>query len=114
MCRRSSYPSARAKPRIASVRKPDNNENDTVMNELPGQVLDYLSYKNKRRAMEWTERLWRQHLEGAPQDFRPDEDRQRYGDLAARLEASRLLAKKLHSRRARYAPVFSALAADGR
>lgn len=76
------------------------------MNEVAGRVLDYLGYKNKISTAEWTERLWQQHLKGAPQDYRPDEDRQRYGSLADRIEQSRALARKLHSRRTAHAPVF--------
>lgn len=74
---------------------------------VPGRVMDYLSYKNKIRAAEWAERLWQQHLSGAPPDFRHDEDRQRYGELIARVEQSRVLAHKLHSRRAAQAPPFA-------
>jgi hypothetical protein len=74
------------------------------MNEVAGRVLDYLGYKNKVSTAQWTERLWQQHLNGAPQDIRPDEDRQRYVDLATRLAESRSLAMKLHSRRVAHAP----------
>ncbi len=82
------------------------------MNEATGRVLDYLGYKNQRSTAEWAERLWRQHLEGAPADFRPDEDRRRYVDLATRLEQSRSLARKLYTRRARHTPQFQPLATD--
>jgi hypothetical protein len=77
------------------------------MNESDGRVLDYLAYKNKVNAAEWAERLWQQHLGSAPPDRRVDEDRQRYVDLAARLEVSRALARGLHARRTRYAPRFN-------
>lgn len=83
------------------------------MNEVACPVLDYLGYKNKVKAAEWAERLWRQHLDGTPPDHRPDEDRQRYGSLAARIEQSRSLARRLHARRARHAP-FALLAPDAR
>jgi hypothetical protein len=77
------------------------------MNEPAGRLLDYLAYKNKVKAAEWTERLWQQHLNGAPQDFRADADRQRYGDLLSRLEQSRLVATTLHQRRQRRTPQFA-------
>jgi hypothetical protein len=77
------------------------------MNESDVRVLDYLAYKNKVNAAEWAERLWRQHLGSTPQDPRHDEDRERYIDLAARLEGSRTLARGLHARRSRYAPRFT-------
>lgn len=84
------------------------------MNEVTGRVLDYLAYKNKVRAAEWAERLWRQHLTGTLRDFRPDEDRRRYVDLAARAAVSRPLAHKLHARRTAHAPRFErAAASDG-
>lgn len=79
---------------------------------IPGRVLDYLGYKNKRSTAQWAERLWRQHLDGTPQDFRHDEDRQRYVVLATRLEQSRSLARVLHTRRNRHAPSFPPFAAD--
>lgn len=81
------------------------------MNEVSGQVLDYLGYKNKMKTAEWEERLWRQHLEGAPRDFRPDEDRERYIGLLERAERSRQLARKLHLRRTAHAPQFAQLSA---
>jgi hypothetical protein len=79
------------------------------MNENNGRVLDYLAYRNKIRAAEWAERLWRQHLDGTPRDLRFDEDRQRYVDLTARLEVSRSMARHLHARRTRHAPSFARL-----
>ena len=81
------------------------------MNEVASRVLDYLSYKNKIKTAEWEERLWRQHLNGAPEDFRGDEDRQRYFDLLSRLEQSRALASKLHKRRTAHAPRFAEFSA---
>jgi hypothetical protein len=83
------------------------------MNEVASRVLDYLSYKNKVRTAEWEERLWQQHLNGAPEDFRADEDRQRYFDLLSRLEKSRSLASKLHTRRTAHAPRFAEFSATG-
>ena len=83
------------------------------MNEVASQVLDYLGYKNKIRTAEWEERLWRQHLNGAPEDFRADEDRQRYFNLLSRLEKSRSIANKLHTRRIAHAPQFAELSATG-
>lgn len=83
------------------------------MNEATGQVLGYLDYKNKTRAAAWEERLWQQHLNGAPADIRADEDRQRYGDLLNRIEQSRSLARRLHSRRMAQAPQFGLFAAQG-
>ncbi len=83
------------------------------MNEVTGRVLDYLGYKNKVRTAEWEERLWRQHLNGACEDFRADADRQRYFDLLDRVEKSRPLASKLHTRRHAHAPRFAALSATG-
>lgn len=80
------------------------------MNEAPGQVLGYLDYKNKTRTAAWEERLWQQHLNGAPADIRADEDRQRYGDLLNRIEESRSLARRLHTRRMAGAPQFGVLA----
>jgi hypothetical protein len=77
------------------------------MNEVAGRVLDYLDYKNKLKTAEWEERLWRQHLEGAPQDFRVDADRRRYVDLLDRMEKSRILAQRLHMRRTAHAPPFA-------
>lgn len=74
------------------------------MNEVAGRVLDYLGYKNKIRTAEWEEKLWRQHLRGAPEDFRAQEDRERYGALLTRLEKSRSLASQLHTRRVVHAP----------
>ncbi len=82
------------------------------MNEVSSRVLDYLGYKNKRSTADWAERLWRQHLDGAPADFRADEDRRRYVDLSTRVEQARLLAHKLHTRRTRHAPQFHSLAGD--
>jgi hypothetical protein len=76
------------------------------MDETNVLVLDYLDYKNKLRTAEWEERLWQQHLNGAPEDFRADQDRERYGALLSRLEKSRLLASKLHTRRIVHAPQF--------
>lgn len=76
------------------------------MNEIPGRVLDYLGYKNKIRTAEWAERIWRQHLEGAFQDIRAEADRDRYGNLVARIERSRQLARSLHLRRNAHAPRF--------
>lgn len=84
------------------------------MIEVTGRVLDYLGYKNKVSTAEWAERLWRQHLNGAPPDFRQDEDRQRYVDLASKLEQSRSLARKLHTRRSRHLPAPLHLTADAR
>ncbi len=83
------------------------------MNEIPGQVLDYLDYKNKTMTADWAERLWRQHLNGAPQDCRPEEDRERYSGLLERAERSRQLARKLHLRRTAHAPRFSRHSASG-
>lgn len=83
------------------------------MNEVASRVLDYLSYKNKVRTAEWEERLWQQHLNGAPEDFRANEDRQRYFDLLARLDKSRSLASKLHMRQTAQAPRFAELSATG-
>ena len=83
------------------------------MNEVTGRVLDYLGYKNKIRAAEWEERLWRQYLNGAPEDFRADEDRQRYFDLLNRVEKSRVLASRLHLKRTAHAPRFAELSATG-
>ena len=77
------------------------------MNEVTCRVFNYLDYKNKIKTAEWEERLWQQHLRGAPQDFRADEDRQRYFDLLHRVEKSRPLAQKLHNRRAAHAPQFA-------
>lgn len=79
------------------------------MNDAACQVLDYLAYKNKVKASEWAERLWQQHLAGTPvpPDCRPEEDRQRYGELIARLEYTRSLARKLHARRMAHAPRFA-------
>jgi hypothetical protein len=81
------------------------------MNQAPSRVLDYLDYKNKVKTAEWEERLWQQHLRGAPQDFRADEDRQRYGSLLDRVEKSRQLAQNLHTRRTAHAPRFAELSA---
>lgn len=75
------------------------------------QVLGYLDYQNKLRTAAWEERLWQQHLNGAPADFRAEPDRQRYCDLLGRVEASRTLAQKLYTRRTAHAPQFSALVA---
>ena len=83
------------------------------MNEVTSRVLDYLDYKNKIRTAEWEERLWQQHLNGTPQDFRVDADRQRYFDLLDRVEKSRLLAQKLHTRRTAHTPRFAHLWAAG-
>lgn len=83
------------------------------MNEVASRVLDYLDYKNKVKTAEWEERLWQLHLQGAPQDFRADEDRQRYFDLLNRVEKSRQLAQKLHTRRTAHAPRFAELSASG-
>ena len=77
------------------------------MNDVTSLVLDYLDYKNKAKTAEWEERLWQQHLRGAPQDFRTDEDRQRYGRLLDRVEKSRELAQNLHTRRTAHAPRFA-------
>lgn len=77
------------------------------MNEVTGQVLDYLEYRNKTKAAEWEERLWRVHLGGAPQDWRPNEDRERYFGLLERMEQARQLAQKLHLRRTTHAPRFT-------
>jgi hypothetical protein len=82
------------------------------MNEAPSRVLNYLDYKNKTKTAEWEERLWQQHLNGAPTDFRADEDRQRYLDLLNRVEQSRSLARKLHTRRTAHAPRFGVVAAQ--
>jgi hypothetical protein len=81
------------------------------MNEIAGRVLDYLDYKNKLKTAEWEERLWRQHLDGAPQDFRVDADRQRYVDLLDRVEKTRILARRLHTRRTAHTPRFASFAA---
>lgn len=83
------------------------------MNEVASRVLDYLDYKNKVKTAEWEERLWQQHLRGAPQDFRADEDRQRYFDLLNRAEKSRQLAQKLHTRRTAHTPRFAGFSARG-
>jgi hypothetical protein len=84
------------------------------MNDVTGRVMDYLGYKNKQKTAEWEERLWRQHLEGSPQDFRADADRRRWGELVDRVEQSRQLARKLHGRRMAHAPPYaSPLAATG-
>ena len=69
------------------------------MHDVPGRVLDYLGYKNKIRTAQWAERLWRQHLDGTPRDFREAADRERYGDLLRRIERSRQLARNLHQHR---------------
>jgi hypothetical protein len=83
------------------------------MNEVVGRVLNYLDYKNKQQTAEWEERLWQQHLRGAPQDFRPDTDRQRYFELLDRIEKSRAIARKLHTRRTAHVPQFTAFSATG-
>ena len=82
-----------------------------MMNDVSGRVLDYLGYKNKVRTAEWEERLWQQHLNGAPEDFRAAKDRDRYGELLSRLEESRSIASKLHTRRAAHAPQFGGFSA---
>jgi hypothetical protein len=84
-----------------------------MMDEVTGRVLDYLGYKNKIRTAEWAERLWRQHLDGAPADFRAEQDRERYGKLLSRLEKSRPLASKLHTRRVVHTPKWEQLSATG-
>ena len=81
------------------------------MNEVTGRVLDYLGYKNKKMTAEWAERLWRQHLNGTLEDIRAEADRQRYFELLQRVEHSRQLARKLHTRRTAHAPRFSGLTA---
>ena len=102
-----------AKLEFASFADRNNKHKNMAINDVPGRVLDYLGYKNKRSAAEWAERLWRQHLEGSPQDFRPHEDRQRYLDLASRVEQSRSLAHRLHTRRSGHPrAVAPSLAAD--
>lgn len=83
------------------------------MNDIAGRVMNYIEYKNKVNAAEWEERLWRQHLNGAPQDIRAEADRERYFQLLDRVEKSRQLARKLHGRRAAHAPRFTALSATG-
>ncbi len=83
------------------------------MNDIPSRVLDYLDYKNKAGTAAWEERLWQQHINGAPVDLRADEDRQRYLGLVDRIEQSRPLARKLHLRRTAHAPHFGLLAAQG-
>jgi hypothetical protein len=83
------------------------------MNDVAGQVLDYLDYKNKLKTAEWAERLWQQHLNGTPQDIRDAAERQRYVELLDRVEQSRAEARKLHLRRARHQPRFTALSAAG-
>ncbi len=83
------------------------------MNDVVGRVLNYLDYKNKRQAAEWAERLWQQHLRGAPQDFRQETERQRYFELLERVEKSRAVARKLHTRRPAHVPRFSAFSAPG-
>jgi hypothetical protein len=87
----------------------NNSKQTTTMDDAACRVLDYLAYKNKIKANEWTERLWQQHLAGTPvpPDFRPEEDRQRYGELIARVEHTRSLARKLHARRMAHAPRFA-------
>jgi hypothetical protein len=77
------------------------------MSEGHARVLDYLGYKNKIRTREWEERLWRQHLNGSPEDIRAEEERQRYLDLQARAAEVRSLAERLHQRRAAHAPQFA-------
>ena len=78
------------------------------MSEGIGRVLDYLGYKNRIGALEWQERLWRQHLNGTPRDIRATEEQQRYLDLRARLDEARLVAERLHRRRIAHAPQFAA------
>jgi hypothetical protein len=81
------------------------------MNDVASRVLSYLDYKNKAKTAEWEERLWQQHLNGAPRDFRADADRQRYFSLLDRVEKSRQLARKLHTRHAAHVPRFAELSA---
>jgi hypothetical protein len=77
------------------------------MSEGQARVLDYLGYKNKIRTRQWEERLWRQHLEGSPEDVRAVEEQQRYLALLARADQVRALAERLHQRRAAHAPQFA-------
>ncbi|MCC7258406.1 MAG: hypothetical protein IT486_08535 [Gammaproteobacteria bacterium] len=82
------------------------------MNDVVGQVLDYLGYKNKQKSAEWAERLWQQHLQGTPEDIRADEDRRRYDALQERAASARVLASNLHRRRMRAAPRFDSTPVD--
>ncbi|MBM3465649.1 MAG: hypothetical protein FJX76_26460 [Armatimonadetes bacterium] len=83
------------------------------MNDIVGQVLDYMEYKNKLKTAEWEERLWQQHLRGAPTDFRHETEVRKYGELLDRLEKARAVASKLHSRRAAHVPRFAVPQATG-
>lgn len=78
------------------------------MSEGFSRVLDYLGYKNKVRTQEWEERLWRQHLNGSPEDVRAEEERRRYVELQARARELRALAERLHKRRTAHTPRFAA------
>lgn len=77
------------------------------MSENLARVLDYLGYKNKVRTREWEERLWRQHLDGSPEDARAEEERRRYLELQSRASQLRSLAERLHRRRTAHAPRFA-------